>query len=194
MVEEARERRGPPGPAHEPHMQSYAHHPGMVGAFGVQHVEAVSGVGDPVVARAGARDRAPRRRGRRVLGLSRPVCQPSGCWSVRRVGLAVARRMCSRSTFLLTNWQSIQASRGSPLVSGLDDGQRPASAGGLSPADPNVCGVSIFGHCPRCHAGLCRGHVPQRCGLPAARRRARRAVPRDRRTPRGVPRFGQASR
>jgi RHH-type proline utilization regulon transcriptional repressor/proline dehydrogenase/delta 1-pyrroline-5-carboxylate dehydrogenase len=34
--------------------------------------------------------------------------------------------MRSRSTFLLTNWQSIQASRGSPLVSGLDDGEGPA--------------------------------------------------------------------
>ncbi|HEY3194254.1 MAG TPA: tyrosine-type recombinase/integrase, partial [Candidatus Dormibacteraeota bacterium] len=41
---------------------------------------------------------------------------------------------------------------------------------------------------------LCRRHAPQRRGLPAARRRARRAVPRDRRAHRGLPRDGQASR
>ena len=35
---------------------------------------------------------------------------------------------------------------------------------------------------------LCRRYAPQRRGRPAARRRAGRAVPRDRRTPRGVPR------
>ena len=54
VVEEARERRDATWAAHETHVQADRHHPRVLGALGVEHVERVSHVGEPLVARAEA--------------------------------------------------------------------------------------------------------------------------------------------
>lgn len=66
---------------------------------------------------------------------------------------------------------------------------------GRSRGGPQGCGVSIFGHCRHSEGAGCVVAMAVRVGpLPAARRRARRAVPRDRRASRRLPRDGLASR
>src|SRR5437763_538096 len=50
VVEVARERRGAPGPAHEPHVQAERHHLRSVGALRIEDVEGVPNVGKPLVA------------------------------------------------------------------------------------------------------------------------------------------------
>ena len=73
-------------------------------------------------------------------------------------------------------------------------GRRAQPAPGPTPAPPIAGAYPSLGSVGGLRLRRCRRHAPQHRGLPAARRRARRAVPRDRRAPRRLPRDGQASR